>query len=113
MTLTTITRGLFSERQKQIGSFTYNYGSVAWGHSDGGVDDWVNDGTTTLYDISVTHNDATSDEIKRALTRAFTSSQCGCSRDCCGCISYHAKALQKYQHTNTEWVLIQNGTANY
>ena len=113
MALTTITRGLFSEQQKQIGSFTYNYGNVAWDHSDGGVDDWNQDGTTTLYDISVTHYDVTADEIKRALQSAFTSSPCGCSRDCCGCVTYYAKALPKYRHTNAEWVLIQSGTANY
>ena len=117
MALTTITRALFTEQsnthRKQIGTFTYNYGSVAWNRSDG-FDEYDNsEGTTTLYDISVEHYDVTADEIKHALQSAFTSSPCGCSRDCCGCVSYHAKALPKYRHTNTEWVLIQNGSANY
>ena len=116
MALTTITRALFSEQsnthRKQIGSFTYNYGSVSWNKSDG-FDENDEPPKTTLYDISVEHFDVTADEIKHALQSAFTSSPCGCSRDCYGCISYTAKALRKYRHTTTEWVLIQNGYANY
>lgn len=67
-----------------------------------------------VYHVQVdSHDDATVEEVSRALQDSFTKVGCHHEYDCCGCRSFYAKKPTSISDNNSVWLVEVNSFRNY